>query len=479
MRALVFGASGYIGSHLVPYLLERGHSVRASSRHLDVLEARRWPGVDLVAADALDPRSLVAALDGVDVAYYLVHSMAGGKGFASRDRKAANNFASAAGEAGVQRIVYLGGIQPRDVPSMHLESRRETGDALRSAGVPVTELRAGLIVGAGSAGFEVIRDLVYHLPIMVTPRWVRSWTQPIALDDVLEYLVRLSGEPAAAGRVFDIGGPEVLRYGDLLIQFAEVAGTRRPRFIPVPFLTPGLSGLWLDLVTSVPRSVVRPLLDGLLHDLVADDAPARELATFPLKSYREAVAAALESERGDPLPARWTEGALAYRGYNPEVSFYSKGESTTTNVGAPASDTWAVVRTIGGQRGYFYANFLWRVRGWMDRAVGGIGLRRGRRHPTDIRVGDAIDFWRVAAVEEGKGLTLVAEMKLPGVAVLEFEVEPDTPSTSKLITRARFHPSGMPGLLYWYAVSPFHGLIFSRMPASIARAAESIGAKVS
>jgi uncharacterized protein YbjT (DUF2867 family) len=471
MNVLVLGASGYIGSYLVPALVTRGHRVRAGARSASVLLARGWDGVQCCDADVLKPDGLAATLEGIDVAYYLVHSMGSGGDFEERDRIGARNFGTAAQRAGVGRIVYLGGIQPRDDASAHLRSRRETGDLLRASSVPVTELRAGMVVGPGSAAFEVIRDLVNHLPVMTTPRWVRSKSQPIALDDLIAYLCAVAEAPATAGLTLDVGGPELLTYADLLLQFAEVTGKRR-WIIPLPVLTPRLSSYWLDLVTSVPAAVARPLIDGLRHDLPADDAEIRRLIPFALHSYREAVRSALQKERDAPLPIRWTEGALAFRGYNPDVSFYSKGAQVTTSVAAPSDVVWELVASIGGDRGYYYADFLWRLRGLLDRAVGGVGLRRGRRDPRGLRPGDAIDFWRVVEVEAGRRLTLVAEMKVPGAACLEFEVIPQSPTTSILTTSARFHPAGLPGLLYWYGLRPVHDRIFAGMPRAIARRAE-------
>jgi len=473
MNVLVFGATGYIGSHLVPMLLERGHKVRAAGRRLEVLEARPWAGVERVAADALRPETLAAALEGIDVAYYLVHSMGAGRDFARLDEQAARNFRDAAAAAGLQRIIYLGGPRPRGAVSEHLASRLATGETLRAGPVPVTELRAGLIVGPGSAGFEVIRDLVNHLPLMVTPRWVRNRTRPIALDDLLEYLVALLDHPETAGGTFDVAGPEELSFRDLLAGYARVVG--RPfRAIDVPFLTPRLSSLWLALVTSVPLNVARPLVEGLKTDLLPDDQAIRALIPIPLHTYEEAVRLALEREKREPLPARWAEGALAFRGYDPETSFYAKGETFSVTVAAPAAVTWEVVRSIGGRNGYYYANALWWLRGQLDRLVGGVGLRRGRRHPTDLRVGDALDFWRVAALDPGRQLTLVAEMRLPGSAVLEFTVRPIDDGHSALTTTARFHPNGVWGLLYWYALAPAHFFIFRRMPRRMARRAEEL-----
>ena len=295
-RTLVLGATGYVGSHLVPFLQSRGHAVRAAARRADALEAFGWPGVERVAADALDADSLARALQGVQVAYYLVHSMGAGRDFPAIDRRAAENFRDAAAAAGVRRIVYLGGLQPKGSSSAHLASRAETGAVLRSGPVPVTEVRAGIIIGPGSAAFEVIRDLVFHLPAMVTPRWVHSRSQPIALDDVLDDLVQLAELPQAAGGVYDVGGPEVLTYRDLMLQFGDLVG-RRPLVLPVPVLTPQLSSYWLNLVTSVPTNVARALIEGLEHDVLADDAAIRALVPRQLMRYREAARAALDAER--------------------------------------------------------------------------------------------------------------------------------------------------------------------------------------
>ncbi|MDA0271276.1 MAG: SDR family oxidoreductase [Chloroflexi bacterium] len=475
MRVLVCGASGYIGTHLVPRLLAAGHAVRASSRNADVLHARAWPGVEVVAADAQAEASLDAALRNVEVAYYLVHSMASGNDFARLDREAARNFRRAAERAGVGRIIYLGGLQPGGEQSAHLASRAETGDVLRDGSVPVTEIRAGIIVGAGSAAFEVIRDLALHLRVMTTPRWVRSRTQPIALDDLLTYLERLLDTPETAGRTFEVGGPEVLSYETMMRQFAEVNG-RKVTIIPLPILSPRISSYWLDLVTAVPRNVAKPLIDGLKHDLLANDAPIRTLIPVRLHTYREAILAALAMERAQAVPARWTEGALRYRAGRPEVSFYSKRATATRDSSAPVEALWDVVASVGGKNGWYAYNGLWRLRGLLDRALGGTGMRRGRRHPSEVRVGDAIDWWRVASVEPGQRLTLLAEMKLPGSAVLEFEVAARPDGGSRLTTTARFHPAGVFGLLYWIPLIPVHGAIFDRMTEAMARQAEEAAA---
>ena len=470
-RALILGASGYIGTHLVPKLLAAGWSVRAGARRLDALEARGWEGVELLAADVLEAGTLAAAMEGVDVVYYLVHSMASGADFAELDRRAARNAGEAAADAGVGRIVYLGGMPPAAdgaEPSPHLASRLETGEVLRGGAVPVTELRAGIIVGAGSAAFEVIRDLVYHLPLMVAPRWVSSRSQPIALDDLLEYLARAPELPAGT---YDAAGPETLSYADLMRRFAEIAG-RRVRVITAPVLTPRLSSYWLDLVTAVPSSVARPLIDGLAHDITSRNAEAlRALAPIRLHTYEEAVRAALAEEAAGGPAARWTEGAFAYRKRRHEVGYYSRSVRREAACDAPAEAVWREIAAIGGEQGWYYWTNLWRARGMIDRLFGGAGMRRGRRRAGELRVGDPLDFWRVAELEEGRRLTLVAEMKLPGSAVLELEAEPRGAGSAAVLT-ARFHPAGAPGLIYWHALGPIHDRIFSGLPREIARRAE-------
>ena len=472
-RALVLGASGYIGTHLVPRLVAAGWAVRAGSRRLDALEARGWEGVELRAVDVLDPAGLAEAMRDVDVVYYLVHSMASGGDFAELDLRAARNAAGAAADAGVGRIIYVGGMPPADEgaeASRHLASRLETGEALREGGAAVTEIRAGIVVGAGSAAFEVIRDLVYHLPLMVAPRWVSSRSQPIALDDLLEYLARAPELPAGT---YDAAGPETLSYAEMLRRFAAIAG-RRVRVITVPVLTPRLSSYWLDLVTAVPSSVARPLIDGLAHDIVSRDAEAlRRLAPIPLRTYEQAVHAALAEEAAGGPAARWTEGAFAYRKRRHEIGYYSKSARREAACAAPAEAVWREIASIGGDNGWYYWTNLWRLRGAIDRLFGGAGMRRGRRRAEELRVGDPLDFWRVAEVEEGRRLTLAAEMKLPGSAVLELEAEPrGDGSSSAVVLTARFHPAGAPGLLYWHALTPIHDLMFSGLAREIARRAE-------
>ncbi|MCY4619853.1 MAG: DUF2867 domain-containing protein [Chloroflexi bacterium] len=467
-RILILGASGYVGGHLAPRLASEGFAVRAAARRIDALRARGWEGVETVRADALDPDSMREVLEGVDIAYYLVHSMASAGDFTELDRRAATNFRDAAAEAGLKRIVYLGGIQPSSGASVHLASRLETGDILRSGSTPVTELRAGIVVGPGSAAFEVIRDLVYHLPLMLAPRWVGSRSQPIALDDLLDYLVgllQIDGDEAS--HVYDAVGPETLSYGDLLRQFGEVVG-RKVRIVPLPVLTPRLSSYWLDFVTAVPARIARPLIDGLKHDLISERPDElRELIPIKQRSYAEAVRHALEEERSASLTVRWTEGGFRYRRQRHDVSWYDKSVRVALPTGRSATEVWGDISSIGGERGWYFATWLWKVRGAIDRLLGGVGMRRGRRHPTELRVGDALDFWRVEAVEPGRSLTLVAEMKLPGSAVLELSVaQAGDGAVAKL--QAHFHPAGTWGLLYWYVLWPVHMVMFRRLAEALA-----------
>jgi uncharacterized protein YbjT (DUF2867 family) len=477
-NVLVMGASGYVGTNLVPWLTRHGYRVRAGARRSDALEARGWPEVEILAADALDSASLDRALSGIDIAYYLIHSMAAGPDFPSIDRAAATNFRDSAARAGVRRIVYLGGLQPAGPNSAHLASRGETGDILREGKVPVTEVRAGMIIGPGSAAFEVIRDLVFHLPGMLTPSWVRSRSQPIALEDVLEYLARLPQIAESAGGIYDAGGPEVLTYEDLMRQFGALVG-RRPLIVPVPVLTPRLSSYWLNLVTAVPTNIARALIDGLAHDVLADDEAIRLLIPLSLRTYRQAAEAALAAERAETTTGRWTEGSMLYRRNRPEFAFYAKSMRAESMAAASIASVWREVAAIGGDNGYYFLDTLWRARGRFDELVGGNGFRRGRRDARELVVGDTVDFWRVVALEPGRRLTLLAEMKLPGSAALDFELQPRGAGHTKIIVTAYFHPAGAPGLIYWHALTPVHAVIFPGLAHAIgarAVAAEAIEA---
>lgn len=468
---LVFGASGYVGSHLVPRLIAEGRNVRAAARSIEALAARDWPGVACVQADALQPDTLAAALAEVQTAYYLVHSMAAGKAFGALDVKAARHFARAAAAAGVRRIVYLGGLVPPSADTEHIVSRKRTGDILREGPVPVTELRAGIIVGPGSAAFEIMRDLVFHLPIMITPRWVQARSPPIALENLLVYLLRAPELPETANGIFDAAGPEYLSYAAMMRIMAEVADIRQPRILPVPLLTPRLSSYWLRLITTVPTPIARALIEGMRQDFVADDTAIRRLIPQPLLDFRSAVAAAFAAEREHRVVSRWTEGAFAFRNYRVDYAFYAKRASGSCKTTASPEAVWRVIRRIGGRQRYFYANALWRLREMLDFMVGGSGTTYGRRDPDDLRVGDTVDSWRVIAMEPERRLTLFFGMRAPGSGVLEFEIKP-LETGCEVKATAFWHPAGIWGLLYWYALVPAHAFLFAGMTRAIARKAE-------
>jgi uncharacterized protein YbjT (DUF2867 family) len=450
--------------------------VRASARNLKVLQSRPWAGIELVAADALKPQTLAAALAGIDVAYYLVHSMAAGRDFGRLDLEAADNFARACAAAGVKRIVYLGGLLPPDADSEHLLSRRDTGGRLRAHAVPVTEIRAGIIVGPGSAAFEVMRDLVLHLPVMVTPRWVRARSTPVALDNLIHYLVEAPLVPAMAGGIYDAAGPDTLTYEAMMRAICRMLGRREPWIIPVPVLSPELSAYWLKFVTAVPANIARALIGGLKHDFIADAAPIRALVPQPLLGFEDSVRAALEAERRHTVAARWTEGAFMFRDYRPDYAYYAKHAGGETRTPATAASLWKVVSAIGGDNRYYAYNFLWTLREVADWLAGGVALNRGRRDPQDVRVGDVIDSWRVIGVEPERRLTLAFGMKAPGAGVLEFEIEEVAPGERRLAATAYWHPAGVWGLLYWYAMFPAHLVLFDALVKAIARRAQALDA---
>ena len=469
---LVTGATGYIGGRLAPRLVAQGYTVRALARDPRRLGSLAAAGVTCVAGDVLRPESLAPALAGVDVAYYLIHSMEAGPDFAARDREAAANFAAACAAAGVRRIIYLGGLgRPGPLLSRHLASRQQVGDVLRAGPVPVTELRAAIIVGAGSASFEIIRDLARKLPVMICPRWVRSRCEPIALDQVLAYLIGALREPRTIGEVLEIGGGEVLTYEAMMRQCALALG-RRIRILVVPVLTPRLSAYWLNLVTSVPMHIARPLVEGLRNDVVTTDQRIREWIPVPPLTFREAVARALGEEYAGPLATRWT-GAAASASTAVSWTGVVVGDDQLRAATVPAATLFATVAQIGGRTGWYYGDWLWRLRGLLDRLLGGVGMRRGRRDPVAIAVGDPIDFWRVEDFVPGHLLRLRAEMKVPGAATLEFAVADQPGGGAILAQRARFQPRGAWGRAYWNALRPLHRLVFRGMADGIVRAAEA------
>lgn len=446
---LLTGASGYIGSRLLRVLEEGGCAVRCLARRPERVAPGRVT-TEVVAGDCFDEASLVAAMDGVDQAYYLVHSMASGPGFAALDRQAAASFGRAAARARVRRIVYLGGLgEDRDSLSTHLKSRLETGDALRESGVPVVEFRASIVVGAGSLSFEMIRALVERLPVMICPRWVDTRTQPIAIDDVLAYLKAALDLPDGAGGIFEIGGPGVVSYGDMMREYARLRGLRR-LLIPVPVLTPRLSGLWLGLVTPAQARVGRELVEGLRNPTVVRSPAARETFAIRPMPMREAFVRAIE------------EDAPTQR----------KIDTRLVVVDAPPAQAFAPIRRMGGNTGWYFGDALWRLRGWLDGWVGGAGMPRHRRDPDACAVGDAIDGWRVEAYEPDRLLRLAAGLKLPGRGWLEFRVAPLGDGARSLVTQtATFDPKGVGGRLYWYGVLPLHALVFRGLLQRIARRA--------
>ncbi len=470
-RRLVFGASGYIGGHLVPFLLARGHRVRATARNVEVLEDRDWRGAELAQADALQADTLDSVLEDIDIAYYLVHSMAAGKGFPEIDATAARNFAAAAARNGVQRIVYLGGLVPEMPRSAHLRSRQETGEILRAGAVPVTEIRAGMIIGPGSAAWEVIRDLVNHLPVMITPRWVYSRSTPIALGNLLHYLVEAPKLAETANEIYDVGGPDNLTYEEIMRRYGALVG-KNPRIVPVSVLTPRLSSYWLRLVTSVPTNIARALIDGLSQDVVSRDDRLAKLIPQDLLGFDGAAAEALRAEQLHAVPVRWVESAYGCNEFRPEYAYYAKqaGDSATTR--ATAESLWRVLLRIGQDGDFFYAAWLWRLRRVLDWLLGGPSFRRTRRHPSDLRVGDVVDAWRVIEMSRGKRLVMLMEMKSPGAGVLKFDIEDDA-NVRRVVLSAYFHPAGVWGILYWFLLLPFHAYIFRGMTREICRRAEA------
>lgn len=504
----VTGVTGYVGGRLVPELLAAGYRVRAVARHPDRLRGRPWfDDVEVVEADASDLDAIRAALDGTAVAYYLIHSLGTGRSFEQRDRRTALTFAQAAREAGVGRVVYLGGLYPEgEELSPHLASRTEVGEILLASGVPTTVLRAAVVLGSGSASFEMMRYLTERLPAMTVPTWVDNRIQPIAVRDVLRYLVGSAAMPADVSRAFDIGGPDVLTYREMMQRYAAIADLPRRVIVGVPVLSPRLSSHWVSLVTPVPGGLARPLVESLVHEVVCDEHDVARYVPDPpggLIGFDRAVRLALARIRGASVATRWSSAAVPGAPSDPLPSDpdWAGGslyvDERRVDVDASPAALWRVVEAVGGERGWFSWSLAWRVRGLLDRVVGGPGLRRGRRDPSRLRLDDAVDFWRVEALEPGRLLRLRAEMRLPGLAWLELRVEPSgrtdddagrsgadadgggddddarTRPPTVFAQRALFHPHGLAGQLYWWSVYPFHGVVFGGMQRNIARAAET------
>ena len=472
-RILLTGATGYIGGRLLGILEARGLTVRCLARDPAGLRSRVAPTTEVVKGDLQDPESLATALEGIDVAYYLVHSMGGTGDFEERDRRAARNFAAAAGTAGVRRIVYLGGLGKGEDLSPHLSSRQEVGELLRQSGVQVVELRASIVIGSGSLSFEMIRALVDRLPVMITPRWVRVRAQPIAIEDVLAYLAEAGSLNVEGSRIFEIGGPHPASYGEIMMEYAHQRGLRR-FMIPVPVLSPRLSSLWLGLITPVYARVGRKLVDSMRNETLVTNDDALQAFSVQPRDLRQAIARALANEDREFAETRWSD-ALSYQGETETFGGKRFGtrlvDSRVVQLNASPERVFEVIEAIGGNTGWYGNDLLWRLRGLLDLAVGGPGLRRGRRDPKHLRPGDALDFWRVEEVERPSLLRLRAEMKLPGRAWLQFEVEPKDGGT-QLRQTALFDPVGVAGLLYWYSLFAVHGLVFGRMIKAIALRAE-------
>lgn len=484
MKVAVIGATGYVGGRLVPELLAAGHDVRCLARNPDRLAGVDWHGdVEVVAADVLDRDSLEEALAGIEAVYYLVHAMGHAGDFEQTDRVGAANTREAAERAGLSRIVYLGGLgeDDPDALSPHLASRHEVGQVLASGRVPVTELRAAVIIGSGSASFEMLRHLDEVLPVMICPRWVtRTKCQPIGIADVLHYLVAVIEQPEAAGRILEIGGPDVLTYREMMDRYAAIAGLRRRLIIPVPLLTPRLSSHWVNLVTPLPYGLARPLVDSLINDVVVHpERDIRRLVAHEPYTLDEAIERALAVVGDFEIRTSWMDSAPSNTAASPMpqdpdwagATIYQDIQEVTST--ASASDLFTAVSGIGGDRGWYVAGPLWTLRGWVDKLIGGVGMRRGRRHPDLLRVGDALDFFRVEAHEPPALLRLRAEMKVPGEAWLEWRITSDGPGSSRLRQLSRFHPRGVAGRAYWWALLPIHKLIWKRLAQRLVARAET------
>lgn len=472
MRILVTGATGYIGGRLVPRLLEQGHAVTVLVRDVGRIEGRSWAGaVDVLCCDLLNPKLVVGQVpDGYDAAYYLVHSMGSGASFKELDKRAAANFCRLFGT--VKHLIYLGGLLPHgEAVSRHLSSRAETGELLRQH-LPVTEFRAGPIIGSGSASFEMVRYLTERLPVMVTPKWVHNAVQPIAVRDILAYL--LAALDRGPSGVVEVGVPEPVTFLGMMHGYAKVRGLRR-RIYPLPVLTPRLAARWVGLVTPIPNSLAVPLIEGVIHPVVADTGEALRLfpSIVPI-SYEEAVRLALQKISMGDVETRWSGALGAAETYQLIDWEGTIREERTSHVAAPPEQVFRAFCSLGGEKGWLVMNWAWRVRGAVDRLFGGPGLRRGRRHPTELLPGESVDFWRVEAVQRPSLLRLRAEMKVPGQAWLQFEALPEMGGT-RLIQSAIFRPSGFPGAVYWYSLYPLHKYIFSAMIRSLAKEITSVG----
>jgi uncharacterized protein YbjT (DUF2867 family) len=474
MRILVTGATGTIGGKLIPRLVAKGHQVTCITRVPERLDLYNWTGVNVVKADVLELESLRQVMQGMEVAYYLIHSMGGGKkGFVERDETGAKNFGLAAKEAGVQLIIYLGGLgQCEKSISPHLDSRQQVGDILRESGVPIIEFRAPIVIGSGSMSFEMIRYLNERLPVVFTPKWIDTLCQPIAIENILEYLLVCLNEPLSEGSIFEIGGPDVLTYRKIMEEYAAARRLKRT-FITLPFLTTPLLAIGADVLTPLPTPYLQILIEGLRSEVIVHDPSAREVFNMKLIPYSLAVKQALQRDGSGEVERFWAgaqvelQPGLTHR--DTEGMFI---EQRRTAVNASPETVYALFERIGGKHGWYYANWLWQLRGWLDELVGGMGMKRGRLDPDKLHEGDFLDGWRVEKIEAGRLIRLWFEMKSPGPAWLQFEAQPRSDGGTLLLLTAFFEPHGIAGLFYWYALYPFHLLIFKGISRYILQQAE-------
>ncbi|UAN53340.1 DUF2867 domain-containing protein [Serratia sp. JSRIV002] len=468
-RILVLGASGYIGQHLIPRLTEQGHEITAAARRIEWLEEQNWPHVSCRYVDVYRPETLTAALWQIDAVYYLIHGMGDGDDFIEKERQAAENLRDALRGSNVKQVIFLGALQPEGNSSPHLIARKLTGEILRQSGIPVTELRASIVVGPGSAAFEIMRDMVYNLPILTPPRWVRSKSSPVALDNLLTYLTELLQHPAQENRIFDVAGPEYISYQTLFERFIKISGKKR-WLIPVPLPTRFISVWFISMITSVPTSIASALIQGLNHDLPADGKPLQALIPQPLQTFDEAVKETLRREDEVVDSADWGYDPEARARWRPGYGFYPKHAGCEVDTQASSEALWHVVQQLGGKEGYFYANILWQIRARMDDMIGN-GVVYGRPRRDTLEIGDLVDGWKVITKKPLRQLALMFGMKAPGLGRLTFSIK-DLGDRRQLDVRAWWHPAGFSGLLYWFVMMPAHLFIFRGMAKRIAQLAE-------